>query len=377
VGVSSWIDNYTNATSLRRYARVDGAVGVWIDSIVNPPVPGEFQAGDPFDYSLVLQQSQMVATMVSALHYATSTAPRAIAINANGLGYVTVQPGSTATDVERTALQACYVIGGRKPCTLLALDGEFALDGSALAGSFTATLAKPTTLTAIPFVPDRVRTGALVGYTTHAGPKAVAVGLDGTAAFVPKDTTDVIGSQAEADRLALERCEMSSINAPCTLFARGNTVVLDPLAMQWTPAIDYTRTTVQPNIPGMTVANYNAHMVPYLAGLAQGFQGVTYIAENGQGGNAWRTTQAQANSEALAFCNQYVGTTGKCFRYATNRSVVMTPNNLDAIRNHSLALHCSAMPRLDCATHERMGCHTSGTLYTTHAGGVALETCSF
>lgn len=375
-GVFSWIDNLTSSTATRRYARIDGAVGVWIDSIVNPPVPGEYQSGDTFDYSLVLKQSQMVATMITQLHYTTSTAPRAIAVNEDGLGYVTVQPGATATDVERTALQACYIIGGRKPCALLALDNEFALDGSALNSSFTATLAKPTVLTAIPFVPDRIRTGALVTYTAKTGFKAVAVGLDGTAAFVPT-ATDSIGTQAEADRLAMERCEMAATNSPCTMFARGNTVVLDPLAMNWSPVIDYTRTTVAPNIPGMTVANYNAHMVPYLAGLAQGYQGVTYIAEDGSGGNSWRTTSTQANSEALAFCNQFVVAPAKCFRYATNHNVSFTPSTLDAVHNHSLALHCNAMPRLDCATHARMGCHTSGTYYTTHAGGVALETCTF
>jgi len=342
--------------------------------------PGKFTAGDPFDYSLVDRQSQMVSTMLTGLGYMTSTAPRAVAINPDGLGYVSVQPTGTANDVARTALQACFVIGGGRPCALLASGATFQIGANALAipSSYLSTLSKPAALTDIPFVPDSVRSGALAQYGAKAGFKAIAIGFDGTAVFVPDpQPVDVIGSQAEANRVALERCEMQSISAPCTLFASGNTVVLDPAVMQWTPAIDYTRTAIQTNVPGMTAANYNAHMTPYLTGVTQGSQGVTYIAEDGDGGNAWTTTQAAADSQALAFCNGTVGAGSKCFRYAIDRSVVMSPSNLDAIRNHSLALHCSAMPRQDCATHKLMGCTTSGMYYTTHAGGVTVEACSF
>jgi len=357
-------------------ATVDGSVA---DSTVDVPA-GKFNEGDPFDYSLVDKPSQMVSTILTELGYATSTAPRAVAVNPDGLGYVSVQPGATTNDVARSALQACFVIGGGKPCALLAVGSTFQIGANALAqpSNFVSTLAKPAALTDIPFVADSVRTGALAQYTAKSGAKAIAVGFDGTAVFVPDaQPVDSIGTQAEANRLALERCEMQSINAPCTLFAAGNTVVLDPTSMQWTAAIDYTRTTVQTNVPGMTVANYNAHMAPYLTGVTQGSQGVTYIAEDGDGGNAWTTSQAAADTEALGFCNQTVGAGAKCFRYAINKSVVMSPSNLDAIRNHSLALHCSAMPRQDCATHKAMGCTTSGAYYTTHAGGVRLETCSF
>lgn len=339
-----------------------------------------FVAGDEFDYSLVEKPSQMVATMVTELGYVASTAPRAIAINFDGLGYVSVLPTATQAEATRNALQACFVIGGNKPCVVLAAGNTFQINSTALtdAGSYTVSLLKPAALTDIPFVADGVRNGPLVAYAAKAGVKAIAIGLDGHAEFVPNPSgKDTVKTQAEVERLALERCEMTSRNAPCTLFASANTVVFDPAAPKWTAAIDFTRTTVKPQIPGMTDTVYTEHMVPYLTGVSQGQQGVTYIAEDGAGGNAWTTSQAAADSQALGFCNMNVGVGFRCFHYAINKSVAMTAQDLGAIHNHSLALHCSTMPRLDCATHKLMGCTTSGSYYTTHAGGVSLETCTF
>src|ERR1041385_432066 len=105
-----------------------------------------FAAGDPFDYSLVDKRSQMVSTMLTELDYAASTAPRVVAVNADGLGYVSVQPGALTNDAARTALQACFVIGGGKPCVILAFDNTFQISSTALANpsSFVATLDKPT-----------------------------------------------------------------------------------------------------------------------------------------------------------------------------------------------------------------------------------------
>jgi len=51
----------------------------------------------------------------------------------------------------------------------------------------------------------------------------------------------------------------------------------------------------------------------------------------------------------------------------------MRPTNLAAFATS--AVHCKAMPRVDCAAHTAMGCAAAGSYYTTHDGGVALETC--
>ena len=241
VGTFSWIDNYDSATATRRYARLDGAVGTWIDDLINPPPPPSFSAGDPFDYSLVTPPSQMVATMLTGFGYATSMAPRSVAINAAGLGFVSVLSSGTQADADLAALQACYVIGGSQPCASLASGNVFDLGESALAlpASFTFQLATPTTLAEMPYVSGASRSAAITAYDALTGSKAIAISLDGTITAI--NSTDVVASQAEANRIVLERCEMSAAMTPCTLFAEGATVVFAP---NWTPQINYAQRSV-------------------------------------------------------------------------------------------------------------------------------------
>ncbi len=371
VGVFSWIDNYASATALRRYARIDGAVGAWIESIVNPPPPpGPFKAGDPFDYTRVSPSSQMVATMLTGLGYAASTAPKAVAIDSSGLGFASIKVGGTQADADRAALEACFVIGGGTPCASLASGDTFAVDDSALPSSFTFTLATPTALTQMPYVTDAVRTSDVAAYDAVTTFKAIAISLDGTVAAV--NSTDVVASQAEANRIVLERCEMTAVMTPCTLFAEGSAIAFAPATTNWTPQIDYSRRTVETDLPGTTAANYTAHIPAYLSGLTSGYQGAIYIAADGDGGDAWETTATAAETTALAYCNDYVTAGFHCFEYASDRTIVMGPANLAAYA--TTAVHCDSMPRIDCAAHSSMGC-AAGSYYTTHAGGVTLETC--
>jgi hypothetical protein len=377
VGVFSWIDDYNSETALRRYARIDGYVGTWIDSIVNPPPPPPpppppvpFKQGDAFDYSLVSPSSQMVATMLTGFGYAASAAPKAVAINSAGLGFVSIKAGGTQADADRTALEACFIIGGRQPCASLASGNTFAVDESALPSQFTFTLAAPTALAQMPYVIDTVRTSDATTYTALNKLKAIAISLDGTVAAI--NSTDTIASQAEANRIVLERCEMKATMTPCTLFAEGATIVFDPTTTNWAPQIDYSRRTVQIDLPGTTAANYTAHIPAYLTGLAQGYQGSIYIAADGDGGDAWQTNAATADATALGFCNQHVTAGFRCFKYASDRTIVMGPTSLAAYATS--AVHCNSMPRVDCAAHKSMGC-AAGSHYTTHAGGVTLEAC--
>src|SRR5580704_6378685 len=211
VGTFSWIDNYSSATATRRYARLDGDVGTWIQNLINPPLPPPpFNAGDPFDYSLVTPSSQMVATMLTGVGYAASSAPKSVAVNAAGLGFVSVAPSGTQADADRAALQACFVIGGNQPCTSLASGNVFDISESALAmpASFTFQLATPTTLAEMPYVSDASRTAAITAYDAVTGEKSIAISLDGTITAI--NSTDAVASQAEADRIVLERCELSA-----------------------------------------------------------------------------------------------------------------------------------------------------------------------
>jgi Trypsin len=367
VGTFSWIDNYSSTSALRRYARLDGAVGTWIDNIVNPPPPPTFTAGDPFDYSVVTPQSQMVATMLTGFGYAASASPKSVAINADGLGFVSIQPTGTQADADLIALQACYVIGGGKPCASLASADVFDVGSTTLAASFNFTLATPTTLAQMPYVSGSNRTAAITAYDAITGTKAIAISLDGTVTEI--NNTDVIASQAEADRIVMERCEMTAQLTPCTLFAEGTAVVFAP---SWTPQINYAQRTVATELPGATAANYNAHIPAYLAGVAGGDPGYIYIAADGDGGDAWETTAAAAASTALGYCNEFVGAGFKCFPYATNDTITFGPANLVGYADK--AVHCDSMPRASCAAHSSMGC-TGGSYYIAQAGSVTLETC--
>ena len=312
--------------------------------------------------------SQMVATMLTG--YAASTAPKAVAINSAGLGFVSIEVGGTQTDADRTALEACFIIGGRQPCASLASGNTFAVDEVALPSSYTFSLAAPTALIQIPYVTDAARASDITAYSTLNKTKAIAISLDGTVAAI--HSTDTITNQAEANRIVLERCEMKAKMTPCTLFAEGATIVFDPATTNWAPQIDYARRTVQIDLPGTTAANYASHIPAYLSGLNQGYHGSIYLAADGAGGDAWQTNAALADTAALGFCNQYVTAGFRCFKYASDRSIVMGPTSLAAYATKPV--HCDAMPRVDCAAHKSMGC-SAGSFYTTHAGGVALEAC--
>jgi hypothetical protein len=98
----------------------------------------------------------------------------------------------------------------------------------ALAASLTHTLAKPAALTELPFVTVASRSARLATYAALAGPKALAVALDGTVVIVPNANDGGLTGAAEAKRIALERCEMQATFAPCTLFAADATVVYEP-----------------------------------------------------------------------------------------------------------------------------------------------------
>jgi hypothetical protein len=330
-----------------------------------------FHQGDAFDYALVTPSSQMVSAMLDVLAYPASAGPKAVAVNAQGLGFVRTQGDSQAT-VSQAALEACFVIGGGSPCTLLATGNTFAVDASALSSSssFTFSLAAPTDVSKVPFVQPSVVTATTSGYGAVSGAKAIAISLDGVIVAVPGSATDIVSSAAEAQRLALERCELTAGLAPCTLFAVGANVVFGPTKPNGAPQIDYARTTLQTNLPGVSDAAFTANVVPYMQGIASGSTGAIFLDDFGDFGTGWSMVAGQGATTAQTGCNQAAGA-GTCFAYATNDTITFTPSDLSAIKIYSLETHCKAMPRTDCAAHQAI------SYYTTRTGSVALETCTF
>lgn len=346
------------------------------DGASTPPVPDAFAKGDAFDYAKVKTRSQMVASMLTSFGYATSTLPRAIAVDADGFGYVSVLTGgATQADAESTALDACFVIGGGKPCGLLASADTFAVDESKLAATLTHVLAKPAALTDLPFVAAGVRSAKITAYQALTGVKALAVALDGTVVSVPfASTSAAVATAAEAMRVALERCEMQATFVPCTLFAAGSTAVYDPASPTRAPQVRWTDKTVHMSLPGVTNAIFSSQIVPYLNAVGAGQAGSIFLTNDGAGGDQFGA--GNVDPLALAQCQQHADPGATCFKYASQATVVMSPANIAAPKAAGAA-HCESMPRTDCAAHHALGCTSSGLRYTTHTGTVTLEMCTF
>jgi len=351
---------------------VDGS----IDSMVVSP---GFRAGDPFSYTALPAslRSQMVETMLTELNYATSTAPRALAISASGLGFVRRQIGQPVPQAElnRLALQSCFAISGGEPCAVIAEGARFAIDERELAGAFTFTMSAPTALTPdqVPFLTSGLAQQAVTQYNAATSPKALVVALDNFYTWVG-NVTDSPVTTAEARQIALEVCEVLSAAAPCTVLAENNTVVLDPAKINRTAAIDYARTTVNARIPTTRPAFYTNSIVPsYLANVPPQ-NGVIYIQGNGAAWFRFTSDAATAESQALADCNSTATASFPCFRYAVNRTVQPLTKLLRGPALYGQNLFCKAIPRATCAAHTAMGC-PAGTYYTTASGSVALESC--
>ena len=342
-----------------------------------------FASGDKFNYSLVATQTPMIQAQLTADAYATSTAARAVAINAQGLGYVSESTAGNQ-QANQMALESCYAIGGSQPCVLLATSGTFAIGASALTTSSTYTFSVPTNTTVtssnIPFLKYTDRASAASGFAAASSPKAMAISIDGTymvasasgyfgtntdSRQLPASSLNVPASDAEAQRMALETCEMMSKYLPCTIFAVDSSVTLNPASFNYTPVIDYAPTSIT-EVPGVSMAIFNAAIKSVVSA------GYVYISADGDGGaNVSATT---ANSSCVT--NQSISNSGTypCFQYSAGGSVAMSSENLSAVKHYSLATHCEIMPRSSCAAHASVGC-SGAKLYVISGNTVNLTTC--
>lgn len=349
---------------------------------LTPDIPGfvgpvDFLRGQAFNYDYVPNKSQMVQTMLDVLGYNSHTGGKAVAITADGLGYVSRKYAGMQADADRTALEGCFAISGGKPCVLLASGYNFNLNKADLASSYTFTLSTPTSLVAeqVPFVDSNARTQLINDYKAAPTPKAIAISLDGAYAWVANTPQFPIASANEARRLALERCEMMAAFTPCTLFAQDAQPVFIPTQINRTPTIDYSRSVMNTNIPGMRDAVFITNMTnDYLPQVTQQNKvGAVYITADGRGGYATNTAAVTADTDARNAC-EASKITYPCFRYAINQNVQNLASNLVAIAQFSISTHCRAIPRQTCAHHKSMGC-PAGSYYTLSNGSVALENC--
>ncbi len=342
-----------------------------------PAGSADFTRGQLFNYNYVPMKSQMVQTMIDGFGYYNYAGAKAVAISADGLGFAVRRAVGQHDDARRGALEGCFAISGGKPCLLIADGYNFNVDFATMSpASFTFTMATPTTLSAdkVPFLPNNTRTQVISDYKLSASPKALAISLDGAYAWVAHTTQFPILSAVEARRVALERCELMAAFSPCTLFAQDEQVVFNPAQINRTPVIDYTRTVMGSNIPGMRDQVFTNNMTnDYLPKVTTNKSGAIYITADGRGGYGINDTAATADSDARVACEANK-INYPCFRYAINQAVQGVAANLLAITSYSLNTHCKSVPRQSCAHHKQMGC-PGGSYYTLSAGPVAAENC--
>lgn len=361
------------------------ATGQSAEPLPDPSVPGpagssDFKKGQLFNYDYIPAKTQMVQNMIDSLGYYAHSGAKAVALAPNGLGFVTRRAAGLQDDASRSALEGCFAISGGKPCSLVAVGYNFAVDLAEIGTSFDFTMATPAPGLSgekVPFLLTATRNQLIQEYKMAASPKALAIALDGTYSYVAHTAQFPILSPNEARRLALERCELSAAFSPCTVFAQDDQIVFNPLQLNRTPVIDYTRTQLATNIPGMRDQVFTNNMTnDYLPKVTtQGLSGAIYITADGRGGYSTNASAATVDGDAKATCdaNKVIY---PCFRYAINQGIQNFAGNLVAISQYSINTHCKSMPRQSCANHRQMGC-PPGSYYTmSGSGGLpALENC--
>jgi hypothetical protein len=344
--------------------------------LVPPPGGTSFAKGDAFNYNSLPNKSQMLQTQIDQLGYTAYAGVKAIAVNAQVLAYIARKGSGVQSDANTSALEGCFALGGGSPCALIAVGDKFEISSADLPASYTFTMTAPTALTgaSIPFVMPNIRNSIASMYGSASSPKALVFSVDGAYNWVTASDTPAVTTLAEARRVALERCELNAAVTPCTVFAENDTVVFNPAAINRTPAIDYARTAVMTNVPGMKETHYNSLVQPYLTNVnGTTVHGVIYIAGDGAGGLAYNSSATTAETNAKNFCEANVSSGFTCFRYAVDKTVQSVAANLFALKNFPVP-HCKSVPRATCAAHRAMGCGP-GMYYTMNGTAPALENC--
>lgn len=351
------------------------------DGTTRPPTssdPANWATGDAFGYNNlpVAMQTQMVQVQITSLGYFSTNQPKAIAISADGLGFVRIGVGMTQEQTNQIAKDGCYVISGAKPCSLIAVGDRWNVSRNDLNNSFTYSM---TTLSGVPFVPPSAVASIAAAYNSAPLPKALAISLDGAYFFISNTSAEPVGNTADAVRIVMERCEMGAGFVPCMLFAQDNSLVFNPATINRAPVIDYARTTVSTNLPGIRQAQYtSAIQNDYLTRtFGNNLSGAIYITADGAAGYSYDPSAINADTNARTKCNNNAIPAFPCFKYATNKNVVQPfVNNLTALRVFGYGLHCQVMPRASCSAHKAMGCPAGGRYYTQQGLGIAVETCN-
>jgi hypothetical protein len=314
-----------------------------------------FKAEDDFNIALVKPLTAMLKTQHQELNYTKFLGAKAIAINKNGIGFVSLKAEGHDEEAKRTALQSCFSIGRGQPCALLAVGNKFVVSSAELPASYKFFVDKKSILDDdIPFATDSKTDTVLASYKLAKSPKALAISLDGALISVTSDS-EVGLNKTIAKNLALQRCELRASISPCAVYAVNDDVVFDPANMESAPSIDYYRTKVEKSIPGVSPDRFQKMIGnKYLKNLKKS-HGAIFVTKSGEVATAMSSvSQVDANEKARKKCQEF-SSRSSCFQYAEKTRVLNLVTNLSA-NMFSHKIHCTVVPRRNCQDHVAMGC---------------------
>jgi hypothetical protein len=290
-------------------------------------------AGEPFSPAAV---PYPISTDLAAQlqDYAAIKGFKSLALNPSGAGFVAGETGYLSqAEASRVALEGCQVAASDQPCAIFAEGNTIKYGEHDFVANLNKVLergARTFNPATVPFVLDTDRAQNLPAYAqSKVTYKAYALNVNGDGWMV---TNTVVESQAEADALALQRCEGSGHGRPCTLYAEGDQVVFNvsSLAVNETPAVSYTATVLDINaIPFLLTADKralaNAYAQHQVSGsrhnaIAISWQGWNYVFEGA-------SSSAIADTGAIAGCNK-LAQENSCFLYAVDNTVVMAKSDI-------------------------------------------------
>lgn len=178
----------------------------------------------------------------------------------------------------------------------------------------------PFAVSLVPYTPDATLQAQLNTYEAQTGFKAVVLAPNGQGlAWAARN--DLVRTQQEWTRVLLERCQLLSMNRPCSLFAEGNTIKYNEADFfaNHRSVIDVPETFDAMKLPGVIDHWRNYHRETYATGASR-FRSIA-ISWEGTSHTGWSdSSQEESNRRTLEFCEVSANTT--CALYAEGNNVV-------------------------------------------------------
>lgn len=333
------------------------------------PAPYNFRSGERFSAAaLGGALSTPLHSLLSSSNYLSSSSMKAIAVSNNGLGAVRVLNGGTQADADRMAVESCNAISGAS-CALAVSGDYFAVDSSQLRSAATMRLIGGSSALSpadVPFILDSERstiTSFLSTSSSHLPFKTLALAVSGEIRF------GFGQSQNEADRRALQVCELEAELPPCLVFAQGNQRVFELNRWERISKLRLSPAFVKQNELPFILESDLPNLDAFFRRIQQGFVGALAIGRTGSRATYEAALPETAAPEALNRCKTY---DTSCVLYSLNQKVALSWDQLASSRISREAT--CAIPRASCSAHTERGC-APGDRWLSVNGRLTYRTC--